>query len=182
MKALDGTELKRLHRRWRSRAPARVALILDNVQSPFNVGGIVRTAAAYRVETVWLVGATPDLDDAKVAKTALGSQRYLRAERELTAADAAQSAREQGYTVLGFELAAGAAPLHELAIGGDVCLMVGHEDRGLAPASLEACDRVAYAPLLGKIGSLNVATATAIALYELRRREISRPEGVDLDP
>ena len=44
------------------------------------------------------------------------------------------------------------------------------QQRGLAPSTLDACDAVAYLPMLGKVGSLNVATATAIALYELRRQ------------
>ena len=81
MRPLDGTGLKRLHRSWRHRSEGRVALILDNVQSPFNVGAIVRTAAAYRVDHLWLVGATPELDAAKVRTTALGCERYLTWER-----------------------------------------------------------------------------------------------------
>jgi tRNA (guanosine-2'-O-)-methyltransferase len=170
MKSLDGTGLKRLHREWRHRTAGRLALVLDNVQSPFNVGAIVRTAAAYRVEHAWLVGATPELDDAKVRKTALGCDRYLTWQRAETAADALADARTDGFSPVGLELADGASPLHELAFSGDVCLVIGHEDRGLAPATLDACDAVAYVPMLGKVGSLNVATATAIALYELRRQ------------
>jgi len=170
MRALDGTGLKRLHREWRHRTDGRVALILDNVQSPFNVGAIVRTAAAYRVEQAWLVGATPELDDAKVRKTALGCDRYLTWQRRDAIADALADARAEGFSPVGLELADGAGPLHELAVTGDVCLVIGHEDRGLGPATLDACDAVAYLPMLGKVGSLNVATATAIALYELRRR------------
>ena len=61
-------------------------------------------------------------------------------------------------------------PLHELALAADVCLAVGHEDHGLAKAGLAACDDVAYLPMLGRVGSLNVATAGAIAMYEVRRR------------
>jgi tRNA (guanosine-2'-O-)-methyltransferase len=170
MRALDGTGLKRLHREWRHRTDGRVALILDNVQSPFNVGAIVRTAAAYRVEQAWLVGATPELDDAKVRKTALGCDRYLTWQRRDAIADALADARAEGFSPVGLELADGAGPLHELAVTGDVCLVIGHEDRGLGPATLDACDAVAYLPMLGKVGSLNVATATAIALYELRRQ------------
>jgi tRNA (guanosine-2'-O-)-methyltransferase len=170
MKALDGTGLKRLHREWRHRSEGRVGLVLDNVQSPFNVGAIVRTAAAYRVEHAWLVGATPELDDAKVRKTALGCDRYLTWQRAGSIADALADVRGAGYSPVGLELADGASPLHELACAGDVCLVIGHEDRGLSPATLDACDAVAYIPLLGKVGSLNVATATAIALYELRRQ------------
>jgi tRNA (guanosine-2'-O-)-methyltransferase len=51
-----------------------------------------------------------------------------------------------------------------------VCMAIGHEDHGLTSATLAACDAVAYLPLLGRVGSLNVATATSIALYELRRQ------------
>jgi tRNA (guanosine-2'-O-)-methyltransferase len=170
VKPLDGTGLKRLHRAWRQRGAARLSLLLDNVQSPFNVGAIVRTAAAYRVEHAWLVGATPELDDAKVRKTALGCDRYLTWERCEWVTDALAAARAAGFSPIALELADGASPLHELAPASDVCLVVGHEDRGLAPATLDACDAAVYVPMLGKVGSLNVATATAIALYELRRQ------------
>jgi len=170
VKLLDGTGLKRLHRGWRHRSIGRLGLVLDNVQSPFNVGAIVRTAAAYRVEHAWLVGATRELDDSKVRKTALGCERYLTWQRVDTIAEALAGARAAGFSPVGLELADGASPLHELSFFGDVCLVIGHEDRGLAPSTLDACDVVAYLPMLGKVGSLNVATAAAIALYELRRQ------------
>jgi tRNA (guanosine-2'-O-)-methyltransferase len=48
--------------------------------------------------------------------------------------------------------------------------VVGHEDRGCTAAVLDAVDVVAYLPLLGRVGSLNVATAAGIACYDLRRR------------
>jgi tRNA (guanosine-2'-O-)-methyltransferase len=168
---LDPTGLKRLHRSWRRRAAAPVALILDHVQSPFNVGSILRTAAAFRVDHLWLVGDTAAPTNAKTAKTALGSQRFVEWTWQDTAADAASAAREDGYRIVGLELTDDAVPLPELAVEGPVCLVIGHEDRGLRAATLAACDAVTYIPQLGRIGSLNVATATAIALYELRRRD-----------
>jgi len=168
---LDPTGLKRLHRSWRRRATAPVALILDHVQSPFNVGAILRTAAAFRVDHLWLVGDTAAPTGAKTAKTALGSQRYLDWTWEDTAVEAASAARGDGYRVVGLELTDDAVPIPELAVEGPACLVVGNEDRGLPAATLAACDAVTYIPQLGRIGSLNVATATAIALYELRRRD-----------
>ena len=168
---LDPTGLKRLHRSWRRRAAAPVALILDHVQSPFNVGAILRTAAAFRVDHLWLVGDTAAPTSAKTAKTALGSQRFVDWTWQDAAAEAASAARVDGYRVVGLELTDDAVPLPELAVEGPVCLVVGNEDRGLPAATLAACDAVTYIPQLGRIGSLNVATATAIALYELRRRD-----------
>ena len=46
---------------------------------------------------------------------------------------------------------------------------MGHEDRGLSKDLLAGADALAYIPQLGKIGSLNVGTAAAIAMYETRR-------------
>ena len=167
---LDSTGLKRLHRTWRRRTQGRAGLLLDGVQSPFNVGSIVRTAAALSVDHLWLVGRTASPGDAKTGKTALGTQRYLDWTWHDTAAQGAAAARGDGYALVGLELTAEATPLPDARLEGDVCLVVGHEDRGLAPASLALCDEVVFIPQLGRVGSLNVATATAIALYEVRRR------------
>lgn len=170
MKQLDGTGMKRLHREWRRRTAGRVALVLDDVQGPFNVGAIIRTAAALRVEDVWLAARTPEPGDPKVDKTALGTHRYLTFHRTPDGLSAIAAARATGYEVVGIELTDDAVPLHDLRLGDATCLVVGHEDRGLSPATLGACDAVAFVPLLGKVGSLNVATAAAIALYEVRRQ------------
>ena len=170
MKQLRPTDLKRLHREWNRRSTGRLAILLDGVQSPFNVGSIVRTAAAYRVEHLYLAGPTASPAGAKAAKVALGTERYLSWSAFERGADAADAAREEGYSVVGIELADAAVPLHQLAAGPDVCLALGNEDHGLAPATLAACDAVAFLPLMGRVGSLNVATAAAIALYEIRRQ------------
>lgn len=175
MKQLDGTGMKRLHREWRRKTEGRLALILDDVQGPFNVGAIIRTAAALRVDDVWLASRTPDPGDAKVAKTALGTDRYLTFHRAADGADAAAAARAAGYQVVAIELADEAVALHDVTLGTATCLVVGHEDRGCSPATLAACDLVAYLPLLGKVGSLNVATAASIACYEVRRQAWTRP-------
>jgi tRNA (guanosine-2'-O-)-methyltransferase len=170
MKQLDGTGMKRLHRQWRKRTEARLGLVLDDVQGPFNVGSAIRTAAALRVEDVWLTGRTPEPGEGKVGKTALGTDRYLTFHRLDDGASAAEAARAAGYRVIGIELADEAVPLHEVVLGDATCVMVGHEDRGLSASTLAACDVVAYLPLLGRVGSLNVATAASIALYEVRRQ------------
>jgi tRNA (guanosine-2'-O-)-methyltransferase len=175
MKQLDGTGQKRLHRTWRRRTEGSVALLLDSVQNPFNVGSIVRSAAAFRVDHVWLSGATEPITHPKTKKTALGAERYLTFTVCATAEEAVRDAQGQGYQVVGIELADDAMPLHEVTFTGRVCLALGHEDRGLSVATLAACDDVAFIPMLGKIGSLNVATAAAIACYEVRRHSWTAP-------
>jgi tRNA (guanosine-2'-O-)-methyltransferase len=171
VKPLDPTGLKRLHREWRHRTEGRLALILDSVQSPYNVGAILRTAAAYRVEQVWVAGATASPSSSGVRKTALGTDRFLTITDVGAAVDAVDAARAAGFRVIAVELAEGAHPLHDVKLGDAVCLVVGNEDHGIGAAVLRACDDIGFLPQLGKVGSLNVATAASIALYEARRQE-----------
>ena len=168
---LDSTGLKRLHRDWRRRTDGRVALLLDGVSSTWNVGSILRTAAAERVEHVWFTASATGPKAPGVAKTALGTERYLTWTIGGTGVECVAEIKAAGWRVVGVELADGAAPLHELPLTeAPICLAIGHEDRGLAPATLEACDAVGFIPQLGRVGSLNVAVATAIAVYEVRRQ------------
>jgi tRNA (guanosine-2'-O-)-methyltransferase len=171
---LGPTEVKRLNRSWRQQAQARVGLLLDSVSQPFNVGSIIRTAAAFGVERIWLCGDTAPPEHPQARRTALGTGRLVTFEREPAAGLAAAAAAAAGLTVVAIELAAGAVPLHEAPLGGDVCLALGHEDRGCSAALLAAADAIAYIPQLGRVGSRNVAAAAAIALAEARRREWQR--------
>ncbi len=168
---LRPTEVKRLNRAWRRSTQGRIALLLDSVTQPFNVGSIARTAAAFGVEHVWLCGNTAPLEHPSVRKTALGTERFLTWEREPSPVSAAKAAAAAGLRVVAVELAAGAVPLYEAPVGGDVCLAIGNEDHGCSPALLAACAAAAYIPQVGRVGSLNVAVAAGVALAEARRRE-----------
>ncbi len=170
MRNLDDTGLKRLHREWRRRSEPEVALLLDSVQTPYNVGAILRTAAAYRVSHLWMAGATSPPTHAKVAKTALGTGRYLTWTICEEVGEALADIASAGYGLVGVELTDGAVPIHEAAFPERTCLALGHEDRGLSSTVLERCDAVTFIPQLGRVGSLNVGTAAGIALYEINRR------------
>lgn len=170
MKNLDPTGLKRLHRDWRRKTTQEISLILDSVQTPYNVGTIIRTSAALGVKEMWLVGATESPNHPKTNKTAMGTQRYVEWTAVETPTEAIKAARSAGYTMVGIELADDAAPLHEVDLSGKVCLVVGHEDRGLSKEALPLCDSVGYIPQVGKVGSLNVGVAASIAIAEARRQ------------
>jgi tRNA (guanosine-2'-O-)-methyltransferase len=172
---LGMTEVKRLNRDWRRRTQADVSLLLDSVGQPFNVGSILRSAAAFGVSTIWLCGDTAQPGHPSARKTSLGADRLLSFEHAQTAALGAQAARAAGYRVVAVELAGGAVPLHEADLGGNICLALGNEDHGCSAGMLAAADLVAYIPQVGKVGSLNVAAAAAIALAEARRHEWAHP-------
>jgi tRNA (guanosine-2'-O-)-methyltransferase len=168
---LSPTDVKRLNRDWRRRTEGRLALLLDSVGQPFNLGSIVRTAAAFGADALWLCGNTPDLAHPSVGKVALGTERFLEVTREPSPAQAAKAASAAGYRVVAVELASDALPLAEAPLEGDICLAIGNEDHGCSPALLATVDAVTYIPQPSRVGSLNVAVAAAIAMAEVRRRE-----------
>ncbi|MGN6792224.1 MAG: TrmH family RNA methyltransferase [Streptosporangiaceae bacterium] len=168
---LGQTEVKRLNRSWRQSTQARICMLLDSVNQPFNVGSIIRTAAAFGVEHIWLCGDSADPNHPSARKTALGTARLLSFEQADSVATAAAAVRSAGLRLIAVELADAAVPLHEAAIAGDVCLALGNEDRGCSPGLLGVADQIAYIPQVGRVGSLNVAAAAAIVLAEARRRE-----------
>ncbi|WP_233508513.1 TrmH family RNA methyltransferase [Spongiactinospora gelatinilytica] len=173
---LRPTDVKRLNRAWRRSTEGRLALILESVTSPFNIGTIFRTAAAFGAERIWLAGnATPPTTQ-KAQKTALGTDRLVPWEEPAPTLSAVQAAREAGFTVVAVELSGDAVPLHQAPLGGAVCLALGGEDHGCSPALLEAAAAVCYIPQVGRVGSFNVGIAAAIAMAEARRREWARPE------
>jgi tRNA (guanosine-2'-O-)-methyltransferase len=170
VKQLRSVDQKRLHREWQRRTDQRVALLLDAVQDPFNVGSIIRTAAALRVEHLYLAAHATRPTHPKVGKTAMGTERYLEWSEYERAGDAVAAARGDGFRVVALELADESSPLFELDLTGDVCVVLGNESRGLTEAVLAGCDAVGYLPLVGRVGSLNVAAAAAAALAEVRRQ------------
>ncbi len=169
---LSPTELKRLHREWRRRSDLRCAMILDGVQQPYNVGGLIRSTAAYRGERIWAVDPTPDPSDTKVARTALGCDRFLDWERAASGPEAVEAAKAAGFHTVAVELTDDARPMFEVDLGPSVCLVLGHEDRGVKKDTLAVVDACVFLPQLGKVGSLNVAQAGTVALYEASRQRL----------
>jgi tRNA (guanosine-2'-O-)-methyltransferase len=168
---LRATDVKRLNRGWRRRTGNRVGLLVESVTQPFNIGSIMRSAAAFGVEHLWLAGNATAPTHPNARKTGLGTERLVPWEPAVPVPDAVRAVRGAGLRIVAIELTGDALPLHEAPLDGDVCLAVGGEDHGCSPALLEAADAVAYIPQIGRVGSLNVAVAAAIALAEARRRE-----------
>ncbi|MGH8888730.1 MAG: TrmH family RNA methyltransferase [Acidothermaceae bacterium] len=182
MTQLRPTDLKRLHRMWRRRKTGRLALILEGLQGPYNVGSIVRTAAGFALDELFVVEGTISPTNPKAQKTAMGTERYLDIHYAATVSEAVAAAKAADYAVLGLELTDDAQPIHEADLTRDVCLVLGNENRGITAATLNSCDGVVYIPQLGNVGSFNVAVAASIACYEVRRQSWQGWQGSDQTP
>lgn len=154
-----------LAREWsRRREPV---LVLDGVGNAHNLGAIVRTAAFFGVRHLILpedpIAALPGEAAHRVAEGGMAYVEILRVRslpgflRELVLA---------GYEVVGAATRGGRAEVRGAA-GKPVALVVGNEERGLAPSVAESCTRLVTLPGSGKVESLNVSVAAAILLWEL---------------
>jgi tRNA G18 (ribose-2'-O)-methylase SpoU len=90
---LRPTDVKRLNRQWRRRTEGRLALLVESVTQPYNLGSILRTCATFGVDQLWLTGNSADPDDPKVGKTALGTSAKVPHTRLSSTAQALDAAR-----------------------------------------------------------------------------------------
>jgi tRNA G18 (ribose-2'-O)-methylase SpoU len=153
-----------------------VAVLLENVRSLYNVGAFFRTADAVRAETIILAGITPTPEDPRVAKTALGAERSVAWSTSAGAAAALEGLHTRGFEIAAVETSLHAVDLFDWRPRFPVCVIFGHEVDGITPDVLGRCDMHVRIPALGAKGSINVATAGGVVLYELLRkyRELTR--------
>jgi 23S rRNA (guanosine2251-2'-O)-methyltransferase len=150
-----------------------VLIMIDQVTDPQNIGAIFRSAAAFGARGVILQDRhAPPLAGA-AAKAAAGAMEALPHAREVNLARALERLDDAGWRAVG--LAADAeTDLDDALDGGATVLVLGSEDEGLRRLVREHCDTLARIPMSGGFESLNVAAASAVALYAAQQAKARR--------
>jgi len=155
-----------------ARLPRRpVHVVLDNLRSAFNVGAIFRVGDAVRAAEVICCGYTCHPPHHKLEQTALGTDRSVPWRRVEDAAEAVAALRQQGVACVALETATGAVPYHRFDWSLPAAIVLGNEAQGVSRSVLRLCDSLVELPLSGFKNSLNVATAAAVVLFDLARRQ-----------
>ncbi len=146
-------------------------IALDRVRDPGNLGTIIRTADAVGASGVILVGETTDPFSLEAVRATMGSIFAVPVARAGAAEFLAWRAKRDAL-LIGTHLE-GAVDYRAIDYAARPCvLLMGNEQQGL-PAELAAgCDRLARIPQAGRADSLNLAVATAVMLYEMRRKAL----------
>jgi TrmH family RNA methyltransferase len=141
-------------------------LVLDAVQDPGNVGTILRTAAALGADATVALPGTVDLWNAKVIRSAMGAHFHHMA---------FHSTADQLFAFLDSESVplwaadAGGPPVGSITPPARLALAVGNEGGGLSSSVRERAITTISLPIARTVESLNVAVATGILLYQLRK-------------
>jgi 23S rRNA (guanosine2251-2'-O)-methyltransferase len=156
----------------RGTAPFIVAV--DGVTDPGNLGAIVRSCDGAGADVVVVprhraVHVTPT-----VAKASAGAVEHVPIALVPGLPNALQRIRDAGIWVIGLDDAADRSlfEIDELATEG-VCIVLGAEGAGLSRLVRERCDMVVSIPMSGRLSSLNVSAAAALATYEISRHRRS---------
>jgi 23S rRNA (guanosine2251-2'-O)-methyltransferase len=143
-------------------------LILDRITDVRNFGAIVRTAECAGVDGIVIPekGNAPITGDAM--KTSAGALNHVAICREKDLKKTIRYLRESGIRIVACTEKARTS-LYQVQLGGPIAVIMGSEDDGIADDLIRAADELIRIPLKGKISSLNVSVATAIAIYEIVR-------------
>jgi 23S rRNA (guanosine2251-2'-O)-methyltransferase len=147
----------------------QLIVALDQVTDPHNLGAILRSCAAFKVDAVLITEHRSAHANATVAKAAAGALETVPLVNVGNLAQALMKITDNSsMQVVGL---AGEAT-HDIASvkPGPVCLVMGSEGEGLRRLTRERCDMLVKIPMTGEMESLNVSVATGVSLYALSRR------------
>ena len=173
MRKLNIEEMARLDvEAFRRAEKVPLTVVLDNVRSMHNVGSVLRTADAFRLEGVVLCGITPCPPHSDIHKTALGAEDSVAWRYEASTLDAVRRLTAEGVVVLAAEQVEGATPLQtwRAEAGKRYAVVMGHEVRGVSQDVVDACRGALEIPQIGTKHSLNVSVSAGILLWEMFRQ------------
>jgi TrmH family RNA methyltransferase len=151
-----------------SKSPDDFRILLDGVQDPGNLGGLLRTGAAAGATSAHLAKGCADPWSPRSLRGGMGAQFILPLRERVDLATVLAGFRG---TVVGTSPRAKQA-VYDVDLSGPVAMIFGSEGRGLPEDVLAMATQLVKIPMAGKVESLNVVAAAAVCCFE-RLRQIS---------
>jgi len=151
-----------------TRHPLHVAI--QNWEHDFNIGSIVRTANAFNVAGVHILGRRR-----WNRRGAMVTDRYLHVHHHESVAAFVEWADAAGVTLVGVDNLPGSLPLETASLPERCCLVFGSEGPGLTPDVVDACAFLVAITQYGSTRSINAGAAAAIAMYHWALQHAHRP-------
>ena len=148
-------------------------VLLDNVETPRNVGIIFRIADTLGIEGLVLCGVAPNPNHKLLSRTAKGAERHVPSTYFEDAKTAIADFRNKGYTIVALEITDQSVDLKTVDFPkmDKILLIAGSESSGISQDVLNEVDIAIHIPTAGFCLSMNVSVSIALAVYEIRRQK-----------
>lgn len=140
-------------------------IAIENTLRDFNMGTIVRSANAFGVRRVHVIGRKQ-----WNKRGAMATDKYLNVYYHETPQEFAEKIRKKGKTIVAIENNVDSRPLAAKPLPQNAVLVFGQEGTGISKHLLEITDETVYIEQLGSTRSVNVGVAAGIAMYEWLRQ------------
>lgn len=176
MEPFSFTAIEDLLNQWRDSGRTGLLLLLDGITDPHNLGAILRNADAAGCQGVILTrdrscGITNVVD-----KVSSGAVEHLAICQVTNLARTIELLKASGFWIHGLASGHSGRALYTADLSGHVALIVGSEGDGMRQRTRELCDVLLEIPMHGAVASLNAASASAVALFEVvRQRAAATP-------
>jgi TrmH family RNA methyltransferase len=166
---LAAAEIKRAALGDMARGDARIAVALDRLQDPGNLGTILRTALAVGAGFAALSKDSADPWSPKVVRASQGAVFHLPVAEADSAAEAIRALNEAGWhTACGY---LGGRDFFRRGRHEKTAVVIGNEAAGVSPETAKACSERYMLPMPGRAESLNAAVAAGVMLYDVWREQ-----------
>lgn len=144
--------------------------VLEDIVNPTNIGAIFRSAAALQMDAVLLTPACSDPLYRRAIRVSMGT--VFQIPWTYLDQDGLDSIRKMGFKTAAIALRDDSVSIDDPALEKEekLAIVLGTEGDGLASSTIEGCDYTVRIPMACGVDSLNVAAASAVAFWQLRRR------------
>lgn len=154
----------------RQKGEAPFLFLLDNIEDPYNLGAIIRTANLAGAHGVIVPKNRAAGLTAVVAKTSAGALNFTPVARVTNLAKTIEELKKEGIWFVCADM--GGTTMYDLNLKGPIGLVIGNEGEGVGRLVKEKCDMVASIPMKGDIDSLNASVAAGVLAYEIVRQRL----------
>ena len=152
-----------------------ITVVCDHLSSPANVGSVFRLCDAFGILSLVFIGTEPDLSSTRLKRTARATLECTPTSYFETFNAYMASLDPDKINLIALEHTHNSIPLEQLDLNppGDLILVIGNERTGVSSLVLEQVSHTVHINMFGENSSMNVAQATAIALYGLTQKLLS---------
>ena len=149
----------------------RRIVVLDKVMNPTNVGAIIRSAAALGMDAVILTPGSSDPLYRRAARVSMGT--VFQIEWTFSSDDSLDEIKSLGFRTVAMALKDDSLSISDPRLTAEekLAVIMGTEGDGLSDRTISGCDFTVKIPMYHGVDSLNVAAASAVAFYQLGKKQ-----------